>query len=70
MNLDYTTTGRVKVSILDYIETILTAFDEADPKANDTKSSAAPEDLFKIHEDTPKLGPDLATAFHTLIAKT
>jgi hypothetical protein len=70
MNLDYTTIGQVKITMLDYIQEILTAFDEIEPKATGTKTSAAPEDLFKINEDSPKLGPDLATLFYTLVAKT
>ena len=70
MTLDYTTTGQVKITMFDYVEEILAAFDAADPQASGTKASAAPEDLFKINEDCEKLGPDLATAFHTLVAKT
>jgi hypothetical protein len=70
MNLDYTTTGQVKITMLDYIQKILTAFNEAEPKATGTKTSAAPKDLFKINEDSPKIGSDLATRFHTLVAKT
>jgi hypothetical protein len=70
MTLDYTTTGQVKITMLKYIQEILTAFDEADPKAIGTKTSAASEDLFKINEDSPKLGSHLATAFYTLVAKT
>jgi hypothetical protein len=57
MNLDYITTGQVKITVIDYVEEVLTAFSEADPKSNSTKTSAAPEDLFKINQDSPKLDP-------------
>jgi hypothetical protein len=69
MNLDYTTTGQVKITMTDYVEEVLTAFSKADPKANGTKTSAAPDDLFKINQDSPKLDPSLAATFHTLVAK-
>jgi hypothetical protein len=32
MTLDYTIRGQVKITIFDYVEEILTAFDKADPK--------------------------------------
>ena len=35
-----------------------------------TKSSAAPENLFKVDEDLEKLSPDKAKGFHNLVAKT
>jgi hypothetical protein len=69
MTLDYTTTGQVKITMFDYVQEIIDAFDEADPSASGIKTSAAPEDLFKINENSPKLESTLATAFHTLVAK-
>jgi hypothetical protein len=69
MNLDHTTNGQVKITMIDYVEEVLTAFSEADPKANGTKTSAAPEDLFKINQDSPKLDSSLPATFHTLVAK-
>jgi len=70
MTLDYTTSGQVKVMMFDYIKEILAAFDAVDPKATSTKASAAPDELFKVNEKCEKLGPKLATAFHTLVAQT
>jgi len=55
MTLDFTIHGQVKISMFDYIEEILAAFEKAEPKRNDTKSSAVPESLFKIDEDCEKL---------------
>jgi hypothetical protein len=69
MNLDYTTTGQVKITMIDYVEEVLTAFSKADPKANGTKTSAVPEDLFKINQDSLKLDSSLAATFYTLVAK-
>ena len=33
------------------------------------RCTAAPEDLFKVDEDATKLNPDMATAFHNIVAK-
>jgi hypothetical protein len=82
MTLDYTMRGQVKISMINYIDEILSAFDKAesrnvskavrkDPKlgAGGTKSSAAPADLFKIDKDCEKLEPSKAMEFHILVAK-
>ena len=70
MTLDYTTPGQVKISMFDYIDEILTAFDKAEPKGSGTKTSAAPKNLFVINEDCEKLHPNKAVEFHNLVAKT
>jgi hypothetical protein len=70
MTLDYTVSGQVKITMTGYIDEILSAFDEADPKGRGTKSSAASENLFKIDEDCEKLQPTKAVEFHNLVAKT
>ena len=41
-----------------------------DPSNSGTKSSAAPENLFKVDEDCENLSPDKAKGFHNLVAKT
>ena len=69
MMLDYSTPGQVKISMFDYIEEILTAFNKAEPKGAGTKSSAAPDNLFKINEDCEKLNTGKAIEFHNLITK-
>jgi hypothetical protein len=51
MTLDYTVRGQVKITIFDYVNEIIAAFDKAEPKGGGTKSSAAPESLFKVDED-------------------
>jgi hypothetical protein len=70
MTLDYTIRGQVNISMFDYINEIINAFDKAEPKGGGTKSSAAPDDIFKIDEDHKKLPPEKAVVFHDLVAKT
>lgn len=50
MKLDYTTPGSVIISMFDYIEEILSAFEKVDPTQTRTKTSAAPSNLFKVDE--------------------
>jgi hypothetical protein len=49
MTLDYTVRCQVKITMFDYINEILTAFDKA-PTGGGTKTSAAPGSLFKVDE--------------------
>jgi hypothetical protein len=46
MTLDYTVHGQVNISMFDYINKIINAFDKTEPKGSGTKSSAAPDNLF------------------------
>ncbi len=55
MTLDYTAHSQVNISMLDYVDEIIDAFDKAEPKGGGTKSSAAPDNLFKVNEDHEKL---------------
>ena len=50
MTLDYSTSGQVKIAMLDYIDEILDTFDKSDSSAGGTKSSAASAIIFKIDE--------------------
>jgi hypothetical protein len=56
--------------MFDYVDKIISVIDKAEPKGGGTKSSAAPDDLFKIDKDREKLPPDKAVEFHNLVAKT
>jgi hypothetical protein len=56
--------------MFDYVDKIINAFDKAEHKGGGTKSSAAPDDLFKVNEDCNKLPPEKAVEFHNLVAKT
>jgi hypothetical protein len=70
MTLDYTVRGQVRISMFDYVDKILVAFDKAEPKGGGTKSSAAPDNLFTVNEDCKKIIPERAVQFHNLVAKT
>ena len=56
--IDYCEPGKAKVTMLNFVEEILTAFAKADPKSTGTKSSAAPENLFVVNEECEKLSTD------------
>jgi hypothetical protein len=70
MTLDYIIPGQVKTTMLEYVNEILAAFDKAEPKGGGTKTSAAPDSLFKVDEDCEKLAQVKAAEFHKLVAKT
>ena len=70
MDLHYSVRGKVKITMFDYVKEILTAFDKAEPKGADTKSSAAPANLFIVNEDCEKVSADKTVQFHNLVAKT
>ena len=55
MILDYTAVGQVKITMLDYIDEILNAFDKSYPKGRGNKSSAAPANIFKINKNNRSL---------------
>jgi hypothetical protein len=70
MTLDYSIPGQVKITMIDYVDEILAAFDKAEPKGGGTKTSAAPDSLFKVDEDCDKLAQAKAVEFHNLVANT
>jgi hypothetical protein len=69
MNLDYTVRGQVKITMFDYVEEILTDFYKAETKGCGTKTSAAPDSLFKVDESCVKLAQNKAVEFHNLVVK-
>ena len=70
MKLDFTVKGQVKITMFDFIDEIIAAFEKAYPTMKGTKSTAAPENLFKVDNDCEKLVDDKAIIFHNLTAKT
>jgi hypothetical protein len=70
MTLDYSVPGQVKITMLDYVDEILAAFDKAEPKGRGTKTSAAPDSLFKVKDKCEKLAQSKAVEFHNLVANT
>jgi hypothetical protein len=69
MTIDFTMKGQCKISMLEYIDDLLKAFEKVAPKETGTKVSAAPKDLFVVDEDSKKLSPERAEEFHSLVAK-
>ena len=55
MTLDYTVRGQVQITIIKFLHKILISFKKAEPKGGGTKTSAAPENLFKVDEYCEKL---------------
>ena len=55
MTLDYTVRGQVQITMIYFLDKVLIAFDKADPKGVETKTSAAPENLFKVDEYCKKI---------------
>ena len=55
MTLYYTVFGQVRITVLSYIEEIITTFNNSDPKGKGKKSSAAPNNLFVLNKDCKKL---------------
>jgi len=69
MTLDYIIPGQLKISMFDYVEEILTAFEKAEPKGTGTKLSAALDNLFKVDEDCKKLSTNKTVELHNSVAK-
>ena len=70
MTLDYTVCGQVRITILSYIEEILTIFRNVDPKCKGNKSSSTPKNIFVVNEDCKKPDQGKVVEFHNLVAKT
>jgi hypothetical protein len=70
MTFDFTLPGKVNISMCEYIEEIILAFDKADPNGGGNKTSAAPVNLFRIDQDCKKLDTKKSTEFHNMVAKT
>ena len=82
MTLDFSTKHPVKILTEEYVKALIAAWDKAAPKVDEEsfelaqskrgrkkKTSAAPENLFKINKDSEKLNKLQAKAFHHIVAK-
>ena len=69
ITLDYTVSGIDRISMLEYIDDILTSFNKMDPSNSGTKSSVASENLFKVDKDCYNLSPDKSKGIHNLVVK-
>ncbi len=81
MSLDFNHANQLRVTMIDYVDKIVVAYDKAltklidgfttvKTKKNASRTSAAPDDLFVVDEDAEKLSEEASTAFHNLVAKT
>ena len=48
MTLDYTVRGQFQITIIDFVDKVLLAFNKAEPKGGGTKTSAAQDNLFRV----------------------
>ena len=82
MTLDFSTAKQIRISMTEYVKEIVAAWDKATPETDEQgfvkvpikrgwkgRSSAAPDNLFKVDDDAEKLSPVQATAFHNIVAK-
>jgi hypothetical protein len=79
MSLDFSEKGQCHVTMHDYLDRILEAFDLAVKEHSNgyltvekrrSKTSAAPDNLFVVNEDCEKVSDAAAVAFHTVMTKT
>ena len=69
MILDYTVCGQVQITMIDFLDKVLIAFDNAEPKGGGTKTSAASENLSKVEKDCKNLPQSKTVKFHNLGGK-
>jgi hypothetical protein len=69
MTLDYTVRGQVNITMCDYVDEIVTAFDKAESKGVGTNTSTAPDSLFKVDKSCAKLAQSKDVEFHNMVAK-
>jgi hypothetical protein len=81
MSLDLSHPNQCRVTMIDYIDEIVVAYDKAlkdlsdgfnavTKKKNVARAGVASDDLFTVDKDTEKLSEEGAMAFHNLVAKT
>ncbi len=81
MSLDFSHPNQCRVTMIDYVDEIVVAYDKAmkdlsdgfnavAKKKNVARTSTTPDDLFIVDKDAEKLSEEGATAFHNLVAKT
>jgi hypothetical protein len=81
MSLDFSHPNQCRVTMIDYDDEIVVAYNKAlkdlsdgfnavTKRKNAARTSAAPNDLFILNKDAEKLSEEGAMAFHNLVAKT
>ncbi len=81
MSLDFSHPNQCRVTMIDYVDEIVVAYNKAlkdlsdgfnavSKKKNVARTSSAPDDLFIVNKDAEKLSDEGAMACHNLVAKT
>ena len=70
MTLDYTVCGKVHITMIDFLDKVFIAFDKVEPKWGGTKTSAEPENIFKVDKYCKKLPQSKTVQFHNLVENT
>ncbi len=81
MSLDFSHSNQYRVTMIDYVDEIVVAYDKAlkdlsngfsavTKKKNVARTSMAPDELFIVGKGAEKLSEEGAMAFHNLVAKT
>ena len=68
MQLDFSTPGELKLTMVPYIEAMLTEYHKHDEKSTTAKTPAALH-LFQVDNKATPLSEDAAAVFHTFMAK-
>jgi hypothetical protein len=69
MKLDYGIKGQCAVTMFEYLEECIEAYDQATSHKHRTRTCAAPADLFVVQEDSEKLSKKKGEQFHSIVAK-
>ena len=70
ITLDYTVFGQFQITIIDFLDKVLIAFDKAEPKGGGTKTSAAQDNLIRVDKYCEKFPQSKTVQFHNLVANT
>ena len=81
MTLDFSHDNQCRVTMIDYVDEIIAAYNQVlnklddgfsaiKKKSNPARTSAAPDDQFVVNKDAAKLSKEGSTAFHNLVPKT
>ena len=70
MRLDHIMPGQARITVFDCLKETLVAQMKVEPNGDSAKTSAAPDNIFKIDKNCKKLNSSELVAFHNTLAKT
>ncbi len=81
MTLDFSHDNQCRVTMIDYVDEIVTAYNKVlselddgfsaiKKKSNPARKHAAPDDLLIVNDDAEKLSEEGSSAFHNLVLNT